>query len=325
MRHQPVGPAVEHREVVTQPRRDVVGVQDRDLRRARQAVAAHEHHVRRRDREDPRRPVRRARHVRRQEGGEVLAHRDRAHARSSPAVRDAERLVQVEVRHVGAELARLRDADERVQVGAVEVHLPAALVHERAHVADVRLEHAVRRRVRDHQRRQVGGVLVRLRLQVVEVDVAVVVALDDDHAHARHHRARRVGAVRRLRDQADGPGLLAAARVVRADREQTGELALGAGVGLQRHRVVAGDLAQRALEVVEQLAVARGLLLGHERVHGRELRPRDRHHLGGAVELHRARARAGSSCGRARGRGRRGGAGSAASASRSGTCGRRDA
>ena len=46
-----------------------------------------------------------------------------------------------------------------------------------------------------------------------------------------------------------------------ADREQARELTLRSRVGLQRHRVVAGDLAQRALEVVEQLAVARGLLL----------------------------------------------------------------
>ena len=70
------------------------------------------------------------------------------------AVRDAERLVQVQVRHVGAELPGLRDADERVEVRAVEVHLPAVLVDERAHVADVRLEHAVRRRVGDHERRR---------------------------------------------------------------------------------------------------------------------------------------------------------------------------
>ena len=47
---------------------------------------------------------------------------------------------------------------------------------------------------------------------------------------------------------------VAARRVVRADREQARELALRAGVRLQRHRVVAGDLGEPALEVVEQLA-----------------------------------------------------------------------
>ena len=42
----------------------------------------------------------------RQERREVRAHADRADARTAAAVRDAERLVQVEVGHVGAELAR---------------------------------------------------------------------------------------------------------------------------------------------------------------------------------------------------------------------------
>ena len=40
--------------------------------------------------------------------------------------------------------------------------------------------------------------------------------------------------------------VVAAGAVVAADREQAGELALRAGVGLQRHRVVAGDLGQPA-------------------------------------------------------------------------------
>ena len=41
----------------------------------------------------------------RQERREVRAHADRPDAGTAAAVRDAERLVQVEVRHVGAELA----------------------------------------------------------------------------------------------------------------------------------------------------------------------------------------------------------------------------
>ena len=116
---------------------------------------------------------------------EVLAHRDRADARPSPAVRDAERLVQVEVRHVGAERARRREPDERVEVRAVDVHLAAVLVHDRAHVDDPGLEHAVGRRVRRHQRAEPVRVLGRLLLEVVEVDVAVVVGRDD------HDRACR--------------------------------------------------------------------------------------------------------------------------------------
>ena len=102
--------AVEHRVVRREPRRDVVGGEDGGLGGAQQAVAAHQLDVRVRDREDAGRSVGRGGDVRRQERREVRAHRDRADARASPTVGDAERLVQVEVRHVGAERAGLRRA-----------------------------------------------------------------------------------------------------------------------------------------------------------------------------------------------------------------------
>ena len=72
---------------------------------------------------------RRAQRVVGQVRRQVRAHRDRADAGAAAAVRDAERLVQVQVRHVGAELARLGEADQRVEVGAVDVDLAAGLVH----------------------------------------------------------------------------------------------------------------------------------------------------------------------------------------------------
>ena len=199
----------------------------------------------------------------------MRAHPHRADPRASPAVRDAERLVQVQVRDVGAERSGLGETDERVEVRAVEVHLTAVLVDRGAHVADVLLEDAVGRRIRDHERGELRPVLVGLLLEVVEVDVAAVVARHDDDAHPRHRGARRVRAVRRCRDQADDASRLAAVAVEGADREQPGELALRAGVGLERHRVVAGDLAQPAFEIREQLDVALRLLDRGERVHAR--------------------------------------------------------
>src|SRR3954467_2659722 len=72
-------------------------------------------------------------------------------------------------------------------------------------------------------------------------------------------------------------------------REQAGGLTLRAGVRLQGHRVVAGDRAQPSLEVADQLEVAGGLVERRERVDARQLGPRDRLHLRGRVELHRAR------------------------------------
>ena len=104
--------------------------------------------------------------------------RHRADARTAAAVRDAERLVQVQMRDVGAELARPGEADQRVQVRAVDVDLAAGLVHQRADLADRLLVHAVRRRVGDHERGDRALVCGQLGTQVAEVDRAVGAALD---------------------------------------------------------------------------------------------------------------------------------------------------
>ena len=55
-----------------------------------------------------------------QEGGQMRLDADRAHAGAAAAVRDAEGLVQVHVADVGAELGGAGDADQRVEVGAVQ-------------------------------------------------------------------------------------------------------------------------------------------------------------------------------------------------------------
>ena len=183
------------------------------------------------------RPGRRHQRVVGQERRQVGPHADGPDARAAAAVGDAERLVQVQVRHVGAEAARPGQADHGVEVGAVEVHLPAGVVHggrRSSSIASsntpwvdgyVTISAASRPRV-----------LGELGPQVVEVDVAGVVAGDDDHPHAGHHRGRGVGAVGRRRDEAHVAADVAAAAVVLADGEQPGQLALAAGVGLERAR-----------------------------------------------------------------------------------------
>ena len=96
--------------------------------------------------------------VPRQVRREVRLRRDRPDARTAAAVRDRERLVQVQVRHVAAEVAEARVAEQRVEVRAVDVHLAARVVHGLGDLEHVVLVHAVRRRVRDHQRRERIGV-----------------------------------------------------------------------------------------------------------------------------------------------------------------------
>ena len=205
--------------------------------------------------------------------GEVLPNGHRTHAGASTSVGDAERLVQVQVRHVGAELPGPGQADQCVQVGTVQVDLPAELVDEVADLGDLRLEHPVGGRVGDHQGRQgvleVGGTL----LQVVEVHVAVAVALDHDDVHAGHHGAGGVGAVGRGGDQAGGPLPVTVGVVPRTDCQEAGQLALGAGVGLERYPVVSGDLYEHPLQVCDQVVVSGDLVHGCQRVDACELGP----------------------------------------------------
>ena len=149
----------------------------------------------------------------------MLAHRDRTNAGTASAVRNAERLVQIEVADVAAEPAGPGQPDQGVEVGAVDVDLAADVVHRSTDLGDVVLVDAVRRRVGDHQRRQPIRVFGHFRAQVVEVDVTVGAACHHHDPHAHQRGRRRVGAVGAGRDQADVTVGLAALGVIRVDRE----------------------------------------------------------------------------------------------------------
>jgi hypothetical protein len=62
--------------------------------------------------------------------------RDGTHAGPAAAVRDAERLVQVEVRDVAAELAGRAQPHHRIHVGAVHVDLAAVAMDDLARLRD---------------------------------------------------------------------------------------------------------------------------------------------------------------------------------------------
>ena len=80
---------------------------------------------------------------------------------------------------------RTRQADLRVHVRAVHVHLPAVLVHDRADVLNAFLEHAVGGRIGHHQRGQPRLVRRRPSPQIGDVDVAVARARHDHDAACR--------------------------------------------------------------------------------------------------------------------------------------------
>ena len=197
------------------------------MRRLGQPVVAHQRDVRPRDRQNARRcpTARRTRcrtpaawprsHHRMagQERREVLRHADRSHARAAAAVRDAERLVQVQVADVGADVARPAEPDLRVHVGAVHVHLPAVLVNDLADLPDRLLEHAVRRRVGHHQRgERVCDAASALARRSATSMLPCASLATGTTCMPGHHRARGVGAVGRLRNQADGAMRVAARR-----------------------------------------------------------------------------------------------------------------
>ena len=215
---------------------------------------------------------------------------DRPDAGAAAAVRDAECLVQVHVADVGADVGGARDRHLRVEVGAVHIDLSAARVDDGADLPDAALEHAVGGGIGDHQRRQPVGVRVGLGGKVGDVDVAARVALDHHHLQPGHHGGGGVGAMGGGRDQADVARALAAGFVPAADRQQPGVFALTAGVGLQRHRVKAGDRAELRLQFREQAAIAARMPGGREGVDVGKTRPGDRDHLRRGVQLHGAGA-----------------------------------
>ena len=79
--------------------------------------------------------------MRGQEGCEVLADGSWTNSGPTATMRNAEGLVQVQVRDIRPELPRLRQPYEGIEVRAIDVHLPASLVHHRADLGNGRLEH----------------------------------------------------------------------------------------------------------------------------------------------------------------------------------------
>ena len=169
---------------------------------------------------------------------------DGAGAGATASVRRGEGFVQVEVHHVDAEVAGARLAYERVHVGAVHVEQRAFGVQDVGDAVNLALEDADGGGVGEHER---GGVLVHHAGEFREVHHALRVRLEVGHLIAADRGGGGVGAVRRVRDQ-DLLARVALALVIRADKQDAGELAVRAGGGLQRDGVHAGDLDEAVLQ-----------------------------------------------------------------------------
>ena len=223
----------------------------------------------------------------RQERRQRVADHDGSGAGTAAAVRRAERLVRVEVDDVEAHVAGPADAEHRVGVGAVVVQEPAGLVDEAGDLGDVLVEQAERVGVGEHEPGDVaaGDDLA----QGVHVHAAARVAAHRRRLEAGHDHARRIRAVRRVRDD-DPLGVAPLGEVRGADHEQSRQLAVRSGGRLQRGRVQAGDLGQPALELVHQLERPLDERLGLVRVETREAVEAGGRLVDARVVLHRARA-----------------------------------
>ena len=158
---------------------------------------------------------------------------DRPHARPSASVRDAERLMEVEVAHVDAEIAGPTQPDLRVHIRAVHIHLPPGGVHDFADPPHPFLKDPVGGWVSHHHGGEVGVVLSGLGLEIGKVHVPLFVTGHRHDFEPGHHRAGGVGPVGRYWDQTDVPVTLTPMAVVGPDRHEPGILPLRSGVRLE--------------------------------------------------------------------------------------------
>src|SRR5262245_53948175 len=227
---------VEDRVGVFEPFGDIIRAENGDPARLRETIAAHHQAVTPRDRQNGCGAVRRRRNghgiaagfrMARQERYEMRLDPNRSHAWTTAAVGDAERLMQVDVTDIGTHVSGAREAYEGIEVGAIEIDLPAVVMSNGADLFDPLLEYAVRRWVGDHRRRQVLGVGLGLGAEIIEVDIALRIRRDHDDPEATHRRRSRIGAMCRRRDEADIAMPFASAPMIGADGEQPRVLALG--------------------------------------------------------------------------------------------------
>ena len=87
-------------------------------------------------------------------------HADRAHARATATMGNAEGLVQVHVAHVGAQFGRAHQADLGIEVCTIEINLPAMVMNDLADIDDRLFEHAVGGGIGDHECGQLGCMLL---------------------------------------------------------------------------------------------------------------------------------------------------------------------
>ena len=157
--------------------------------------------------------------------------RDRARAGAAAAMRGRERLVQVDVHGVDAEVARTRLADDGVEIRAVAIEIGARLVNGVGDADDLALEQSASVGIGQHDRRDVGR---ERRAHRFDADDPVLARGDGAHRIADQRGGCGIRAMRGIGNQHHAPRLPLPARLDRRlDRHHAAELAVRAG--LWRH------------------------------------------------------------------------------------------
>src|SRR6476660_246773 len=159
VRDAPLPACVDHGVGAREALRDVIGAEDCDTRRLGESSPTHHETIAPRDRQDRCRAIRCRRYRQRtaarlgmswKERREMRLYADWPHAGAATPMGDAERLMQIEVAYVCANVAWPCQSHERIHVGAVEIHLATVCVRDRADLVHRLLEYAVGRWVRNH-------------------------------------------------------------------------------------------------------------------------------------------------------------------------------
>ena len=220
-----------------------------------------------------------------EEGFEALADADRAGAGAAAAMGGGKGLVQVEMDHIEAHVARLDPAQDGVEIGAIVIQQPAGFVHDTLDVLNAFLEHAQGGRVGQHQ---AGGLRADGGFQRGQIDVAIAVGGDLAHRVAAHHRRGRIGAVGAIRHQDLAARRVAARVVVGADHRHAGKFALCPGHRGKRNGGHAGHFLEHFLQIEHR---GQKPLPGVFRAHGvacQQLRQHGKLVAGARVVLHGA-------------------------------------
>ena len=223
----------------------------------------------------------------RQELLQALAHTDGTVARTTAAMRRGEGLVEVDVHHVEAHVARTGHTEDRVEVGTIIIEERAAGVDELGDLGNLLLEEAQRVGVGHHDG---GDVIAQERFEVLDIDEALGGALHLDDIQSADGSRGGVGAMGRIGDDHLRALDVATALMVAADDHQTRQLAMSTGAGIEREVVEASERGEAALEVIDHLQGALSRLDGLQRVEVVEARQGGHFLVDDGVVLHRAGA-----------------------------------